>query len=121
MKFLTLCLIAVFALSGAALADMKSHDMHSDMHSDMQPADHGSHEMMTEGVHGDGELHALDDTKVNLSHGPIPAIGWPAMKMDLPLLEGAEIGDVKPGDTVLFMLEKGPDGMYGIKALMPKE
>ena len=42
------------------------------------------------------------------------------MTMDLKLLEGAEVGDVKTGDTVMMMLEKGEDGMYGIRALMPK-
>jgi Cu(I)/Ag(I) efflux system protein CusF len=28
---------------------------------------------------------------------------------------------VKVGDEVMMMLEKGEDGMYAIRALMPKE
>jgi len=78
---------------------------------------HGSHAGMTKGVHTTGEVHTIDGGKVNLSHEPIPEIGWPAMRMDLPLLEGAETGSVAGGDKVMIMLEKGPDGTYGIRAL----
>ena len=42
------------------------------------------------------------------------------MTMDLPFLEGAEIGNVSEVQSVMLMLEKGHDGMYGIKAMMPK-
>lgn len=79
-------------------------------------ADHAS----MPGVHAEAKVNAINGETVNLSHGPIKEIGWPAMTMDLPLLDGAEIGDVKAGDTVMMMLEKGEDGMYGIRALMPK-
>lgn len=74
---------------------------------------------MAEGVHTEGEIHSIRGDTVNLTHEPIPAIGWPTMTMDLKLLEGAEIGDVKPGDRATIMLEKGPDGLYGIRALAP--
>lgn len=79
--------------------------------------DHGSHSGMAEGVHTTGTVHAIDADTVNLTHEPIPEIGWPSMTMDLPLLEGAETGDVSPGDDVTIMLEKGADGMYGVRAL----
>ena len=72
------------------------------------------------GVHAEAKINEIKGDTVNLSHGPIKDIGWPAMTMDLKLLEGAEVGDVKAGDTVMMMLEKGEDGMYGIRALMPK-
>ena len=42
------------------------------------------------------------------------------MTIDLPFLEGAEIGDVSQSQLGMLMLEKGNDGMYGIKAMMPK-
>lgn len=81
---------------------------------------HGNHADMAKGVHADATLNKMMDGKANISHGPIPDIGWPAMTMDLPFLEGAEIGDVSEGQPVMLMLEKGHDGMYGIKAMMPK-
>lgn len=103
-KFL-LTLACSLALATPALASGSGH------------GEHGSHTGMAEGVHATGEVHAIEAGKVNLSHEPIPDIGWPAMRMDLPLLEGADTGDVAAGDKVMIMLEKGPDGTYGIRAL----
>lgn len=84
--------------------------------------DHGTmdHDAM-KGVHAEATVNAIDGDSVNVSHGPIAEIGWPAMTMDLAILEGAEIGDVAAGDKAMMMLEKGPDGLYGIRALMPAE
>lgn len=83
--------------------------------------DHGDHATMAEGVHTKGVINAIDGETVNVSHEPIPAIGWPAMTMDLELLEGAEIGDVGPGDTAIIMLEPDAEGIYGVRALEPVE
>ena len=88
---------------------------------DSHSGSHGSHSGMAEGVHTMGKVHAMKGDTVNLTHEPIPEIGWPAMTMDLPLLEGAKVGEVAPGDRVMIMLEKGPDGLYGIRALEPAE
>ena len=77
-------------------------------------ADHGA---MSEGVHAEATLNAVADGAVNVTHGPIPEIGWPQMTMDLPLLEGADLGGAKAGDAVTMMLEKGPDGLYGVKGM----
>jgi Cu(I)/Ag(I) efflux system protein CusF len=79
-----------------------------------------SHEGM-EGIHAAATLNSLGDGMANISHGPITEIGWPAMTMDLTVLDGAEIDGVEAGDEVMMMLEKGEDGMYAIRALMPKE
>lgn len=81
---------------------------------------HGDHAEMA-GVHAEATIHSIEGDTVNLSHGPIAEIGWPAMTMDLKLLEGAQVGEVAAGDTAMMMLEKGPDGLYGIRALMPAQ
>ena len=57
------------------------------------------------------------DRKANIDFWPIPDSGWLAMTIDLPFLDGAEIGDVSQGQLGILMLEKGNDGMYGIKAM----
>ena len=88
--------------------------------SDHSGMDHGDHAAM-EGVHAPATVNSIEGDTVNLTHGPIPEIGWPAMTMDLKLLEGAEVGPVSAGDEAVMMLEKGPDGLYGIRALMPAE
>ncbi len=126
-KFL-LTLTAAAALPALALAsddtkssDMSSHGMsgHDSSGHDMSSHDMSSHDGM-EGVHADATLNSLDGDTANITHGPIAEIGWPAMTMDLPLLDGAEVTGVAAGDDVMMMLEKGADGMYGIRALMPR-
>jgi len=107
---LTLTFATLAAPVALAQSDHSGHDMNMEDHAEM-----------AEGIHAEAELHSLSDGMANVSHGPIPDIGWPAMTMDLTLLDGAEIGAVKPGDQVMMMLEKAPDGMFGIRALMPVE
>lgn len=109
MKKLMLALVALPLLATPAMAQ-SSHGHGT----------HGNHATMQKGVHADATLNKMMDGKANISHGPIPEIGWPSMTMDLPFLDGAEIGQVKDGQPVMLMLEKGPDGMFGIKAMMPK-
>jgi Cu(I)/Ag(I) efflux system protein CusF len=101
----TLTLISTFILSSTAAFD------HGSMTMD---------ETTIEGaVHAEAVVNSFGDGTVNVSHGPIPEIGWPAMTMDMPLLEGAEMmGDIAYGDTVTMMLVKGDDGMYSVGALM---
>lgn len=84
-------------------------------HSTMQGGDHAA----MDGVHAEATVNSIEGDTVNVSHGPIQQIGWPAMTMDLKLLDGARVGEVAAGDSAMMMLEKGPDGLYGIRALMP--
>jgi len=93
---------------------------------DHSKMDHGTmdHSEM-EGVHTMAKINSVDgDTyndTYNVSHPPIPALKWPAMTMDLKLIEGAEVGTVAAGESVMLMLEPDADGTYGIKAIMPAE
>ncbi|MEI4234807.1 copper-binding protein [Roseovarius sp. D22-M7] len=112
---LTLTLATLTAPAALAQSDMSGHDMTTGDHT------MGDHATMAEGIHAEATLNSLSEGMANVSHGPIPDIGWPAMTMDMTLLEGAEVAGVEPGDEVMMMIEKGPDGMYAIRALMPKE
>lgn len=112
-------------------AEHAEHGEHGSMnHGEMKDGemDHGemnhgemNHGMMKDGIHTEVTIHSISDGTVNVSHGPIPEIGWPAMTMDLNLLEGADIGDVEAGDEAMMMLEKGEDGIFAVRALIPKE
>lgn len=113
-----LTVLAAILLAGAASAQM-NHGATMDhgampMGDGAMPMDHGA---MGGGVQAEGTLNSIGDGTVNVSHGPIPQIGWPPMTMDMPLLAGADLGDAQPGDPVTMMLDKGPDGMYGVKGL----
>jgi Cu(I)/Ag(I) efflux system membrane fusion protein len=63
---------------------------------------------------GTGVVRAVTpDGKLTLSHDPVPALGWPAMVMDMPL-KGVDAATVPVGEPISFDLAKGEDGLYTI-------
>ena len=72
-------------------------------------------------AHGTGTVNSVDPAqhKVNLSHQPIPDIGWPAMTMDFSVAPSVDLKAIKPGTRVNFTIERGQNGMYEIKAITP--
>src|SRR6056297_1279599 len=66
---------------------------------------------------GEGIVHAVTpEGKLTVSHDPIPALGWPAMKMDLDV-QGIDTSAVPLGKPVSFDLSTGEDGMAVIVAV----
>lgn len=55
---------------------------------------------------------------VNLTHEPIPEIGWPSMTMDFNLLQGASLDGIKANDAVHITLAQDDEGMWGISKIM---
>ena len=80
-----------------------------------------THAQETEPVAAIGVIHGIDvDSRaVFLSHDPIPAIGWPAMTMDLNVAPDADLTGIEPDMVVRFTLDRGPDGMYRIATIAP--
>jgi Cu/Ag efflux protein CusF len=74
-----------------------------------------------EDAHGIAMVNSVDAAghKVNLSHQPIPEIGWPAMTMDFGVAPTVDLRAIKPGARVNFTIEKGPGGMYQVQAITP--
>ncbi|MDP6352383.1 MAG: efflux RND transporter periplasmic adaptor subunit [Alphaproteobacteria bacterium] len=70
---------------------------------------------------GTGVVNAVmaAERKVNLTHGPIPAINWPKMTMDFSVRAGVDIGNLEAGDEIMFDLEEGEAGNYVIIAVEP--
>jgi Cu(I)/Ag(I) efflux system protein CusF len=112
MKTTYLALSVLILTAPMALAQMN----HSTMdHSNMPMND----EKIEGAVHASAVVNSIGDGTVNVSHDPIPEIGWPAMTMDMTVMPDAEMmGDIAAGDTVTLMLIKGDDGMYAIGAIM---
>jgi Cu(I)/Ag(I) efflux system protein CusF len=98
---------------GFAAEGHASHPQHGN---EVQMA-HGGHN----DAHGTGTVNSVDPTqhKVNLSHNPIPEIGWPAMTMDFPVAASVDLKSIKPGTRVNFTIEQGQGGMYEIRAIAP--
>lgn len=111
MKTLTLSICVLALTTPMAMAQMD----HSTMdHSNMAMSD----EKMEGAVHTKAVVNSIGDGTVNVSHEPIPEIGWPAMTMDMPLTADAVIEGVAEGDEIVLMLIKGDDGMYAVSAMM---
>jgi Cu(I)/Ag(I) efflux system protein CusF len=98
------------------------------------PMDHGAmpgrhaptHEMqMAHSGHahaqGTGTVNSVDVAahKLNISHGPIPTIGWPAMTMDFAVAPSVDLHAIQPGNRINFTIEQGGYGMYVIQSITP--
>ena len=66
-------------------------------------------------------VNAVDPAKrtMNVSHEPIPAIGWPAMTMDFAVAPSVDLTAVKPGSRVNIAIEKGKNGIYEVHGVQP--
>ncbi|KAA0572502.1 copper-binding protein [Azospirillum sp. B21] len=109
-------------LAGPALAQM---DMSGQGKPQGGGMDHGSMSMAKpadKGAMGSGTVKKVDAAKrtVNLSHGPIPAINWPAMTMDFPVAPEVDLSGVKAGQSVEFTLA-GAGGNYTVTSLRPSK
>jgi Cu/Ag efflux protein CusF len=94
----------------------EGHERTTNIPGEMQMAHEGRND-----VHGAGTVNSVDPAqrKLNLSHGPIPQIGWPAMTMDFAVAPSVDLRSVKPGTRVNFTIEQGQGGMYEIRSLTP--
>jgi Cu/Ag efflux protein CusF len=90
-----------------------AHSQHS---GEMRMAHEGRND-----THGTGTVNSVDPAqhKVNVSHNPIPEIGWPAMTMDFAVAPSVDLRALKPGTRVNFTIEQGQGGMYEIRAISP--
>ncbi|MCK7613732.1 copper-binding protein [Roseibium sediminicola] len=71
-------------------------------------------------IHLRAVINSLSEGAVNVSHEANPAIGWPAMTMDLPLAPYAKIAPgIGAGHSVTLMLTLGDQGSYRVAAIFP--
>ena len=70
-----------------------------------------------------GKINRIDakDSMLELTHGPIPAMKWPAMTMMFRAADKALLANAKPGDEIEFdmLAEPGKDGDYIITRITP--
>ncbi len=69
-------------------------------------------------IMGGGVLKEVlpDESKVNIAHDPIPALGWPDMVMYFKVKPEVDLSGFKPDEKVRFELEESDDG-YVIKSM----
>jgi Cu(I)/Ag(I) efflux system membrane fusion protein len=72
-----------------------------------------------------GKIERIDikDGTLELTHGPIPALKWPAMTMTFRAADKALLAKAKPGDEIEFdiLAEPGKDGDYVITRITPRK
>ncbi len=83
---------------------------------------HNSNDMSTkqqQEIEATGVINTIDPPtrSVNLSHEPIPAIGWPSMTMDLKAADTVDLSGIEAGSPATFTLERGSDGIYMITGI----
>lgn len=102
--------------SGPVTGHAEGHARSTQHHGAMQIT-HGGHS----DAHGVGTINSVDPAqhKMNISHGPIPAIGFPAMTMDFAVAPAVNLSALKPGMRVDFTVEQGTGGMYEIQSVSP--
>ncbi len=102
----------------ASFTRMGSDDKEETMDEDMDMS--GAKGVGVEGpITGMGKVNKImaAERKINLSHGPIEALGWPEMTMNFGLTDDVDIGDLKPGQSIHFTLEKDDEGNYRISQI----
>ena len=112
LKSISYLATALAMFAGAAYAQMPGDKMdHARMDMPASADLRTSH--MFEGV---GNVVAIDleNRKIGLDHGPVPALHWPAMKMAFSVLDSVDLSSVNPGDRVQFTLHKVENGPYPI-------
>ncbi len=84
---------------------------------------HGGAMPEKKGAMGKGVIHSVSrmNRKVNLTHAPIPELGWPEMKMDLDVAKGVNLKGLSSGQEIQFYIELGDDKVYRITEIMKKE
>lgn len=122
---------ALCALSLAAAPTLAEEKMDHSGHGKMKHGDHSGH-----AGHGDMKavevkpgteaagvavINTIDTDKgmVNLTHDPMPELGWPTMTMDLPVTRRVDLSGIKPGDKVDFKLKLGRDKQYRVTDMAP--
>lgn len=87
----------------------------------MDHSGHGQAQQANEGIQAEGVLHAINQEKhtLNITHGAITALSWPAMRMDFAVQPTVDLTALKPGQKVRFYLEKSGEYDYVVTKIMP--
>jgi Cu(I)/Ag(I) efflux system membrane fusion protein len=74
----------------------------------------------TVGHKAEGTLNGIDGTSVTISHGPVPSLNWPSMKMDFVLANPALVAGIKPGTAISIEFVERQPGEWVITSLQPQ-
>lgn len=66
-----------------------------------------------------GVINSVDANggKINVTHEPVPALGWPKMTMDLKVTRRVDLTKLKTGTPVTLTLKQGRDKQFRVIAV----
>jgi Cu/Ag efflux protein CusF len=84
---------------------------------------HLVHEGHAGATQASGVVNSVDaaQRKVNLSHGSIKQLGWPAMTMDFPVSTDVDMSTLRPGMKINFTLVRGNGGAWTVDTAKPSK
>jgi len=111
LRLTAFAVAATLSLVAAPAPAAATHD-----HAAMQPAAKAASAAPAE-----GEVRKLDAAKgkVVLKHGPLAALGMPAMTMEFTAKDPKALANLKVGDKVRFTPEQAKDGTLVATAIEP--
>ncbi len=70
-----------------------------------------------------GTINAVDAEagSINITHPPMPEIGWPAMTMDVPVTRRVDLSAFEAGQDVNFTIRRGRDDVFRVVEIEPAE
>ncbi|MBF8270844.1 MAG: rane fusion protein, partial [Gammaproteobacteria bacterium] len=78
----------------------------------------GESEVMAMGIVK--EVRAAE-RKLNITHDPIEALGWPTMTMDFEVAAEVDLAGLEPGVRIHFILDRDATGNYVITTIQVME
>ena len=69
--------------------------------------------------HGVGKVEKVSPETLTFSHGPIPALQWPAMTMGFGKPRSDAFPGIKVGQVAEFSFKEGKDGSYILESVVP--
>lgn len=75
------------------------------------------HESSTVYMQGIINSKAIDDSRLNITHEPVPEWDWPEMTMDFQVDKAIDIADFADNQTIRFRVEKLESGQYQINEI----
>lgn len=72
-----------------------------------------------EGIPGEGVVNAImpDARTINVTHDPIPALGWPTMTMDFAVAPTVNLSALAISHSIAFTLERDQSGTWMITSV----
>lgn len=109
-------LLVMLAGSGTVLAGEHGKGMN---HADMQNMKQST--SVTQGHKAEGVVNGVDlqHGKINMTHGPVPSLGWPGMTMDFTVKDKAILKGIKPGQKVAFEVAQEGPGQFYVSRITP--